>query len=94
MQRTQVVRCPNCGSWAERHYFTSAQAIYQKCPCQQITQTECSACDYLMAICSITGQVIEAHSPGICAPVAEAPAQTFQVVQRTQSASQPQQVAI
>ena len=94
MQRTQEVRCPNCGSWAERRYFTSAQAIYQKCPCQQVAQTECQACDYLMVMCSITGQVIEAHSPGMFAPVAEAPAQPFQVVQRTPQSSQPQQVAI
>ena len=94
MQTTQVVRCPNCGSFAERHHFTSAQPTYQKCPDQQVSQTECQACDYLLVMCSINGQVIEGHSPGIVSPVAELPARTFQIVQRKQQPSRPQQVAI
>jgi DNA-directed RNA polymerase subunit RPC12/RpoP len=54
---TQAVRCPNCGSHAERYHL----AI------QQITRTQCPACDYLMIICTRTGKVIEAYAPGIAA---------------------------
>lgn len=57
MQTTQNVRCPNCGSFAERHYFLTTHLIH----------TECIACDYLMVNCSRTGNVIEAYAPGIYA---------------------------
>jgi uncharacterized Zn finger protein (UPF0148 family) len=50
----QAVRCPNCGSPAERHYLVSKH-----------TQTQCPTCDYLMVTCSQTGNVIEAYAPGI-----------------------------
>jgi ribosomal protein L37AE/L43A len=49
----QVVRCPNCGSPAERRRL--AQQIH----------TQCSSCDYLMTTCSLTGRVIEAYAPGL-----------------------------
>ena len=65
MLTTQVVRCPNCGSLAERHYFTGDRAAHQKCPGQQLIQTECQTCDYLMVTCSVNGTVIEAYAPGI-----------------------------
>jgi hypothetical protein len=64
MQTTQIVRCPNCGSEAERHYFTSPDPTYTKCQEHQVTQTECPVCDYLMVMCSLTGNVIEAYAPG------------------------------
>jgi hypothetical protein len=49
----QIVRCPNCGSYAER------------CRIAQQVQTQCSICDYLMTTCSLTGRVIEAYAPGL-----------------------------
>lgn len=55
MQIVQQVRCPNCGSEAERHHILS----------RQLTRTQCSACDYLMVLCARTGKVIEAYAPGI-----------------------------
>nr|WP_242022327.1 replication restart DNA helicase PriA [Microcoleus sp. FACHB-831] len=55
---SQAVRCPNCGSEAERYYLTSSLQ----------TRTQCPACDYLMVTCSKTGRVIEAYAPGIYAP--------------------------
>ena len=55
MQTSQIVRCPNCGSYAERNYLID----------QDITRTQCPVCDYLMVNCSSTGKVIEAYAPGI-----------------------------
>lgn len=51
----QVVRCPNCGSHAERHYILSSN----------LTRTECNKCDYLMVTNTTSGQVVEAYAPGI-----------------------------
>ena len=51
----QIIRCPNCGSEAERHHFLSSQT----------TRIQCPICDYLMVTCSCTGRVIEAYAPGI-----------------------------
>lgn len=50
-----TVRCPNCGSHAERHYLFNSQLI----------RTQCDSCDYLMITCSRTGRVVEAYAPGI-----------------------------
>lgn len=55
MTTVQIIRCPNCGSKAERHHLSISQT----------TRTECPICDYLMVNCSRTGRVIEAYSPGI-----------------------------
>ncbi|MFW6359814.1 MAG: transposase [Chroococcales cyanobacterium] len=55
MRLKQKVRCPNCGSHAERQYIIN----------HQITQTQCPSCDYLMVNCSRTGKVVEAYAPGI-----------------------------
>jgi DNA-directed RNA polymerase subunit RPC12/RpoP len=55
MQTIQAVRCPNCGSPAERHYLATSQQ----------TQTQCPSCDYLMITCSRTGNVVEAYAPGL-----------------------------
>ena len=49
----EAVRCPNCGSFAERHYMH-----------HQI-HTQCEQCDYLLTTCAKTGGVIEAYAPGI-----------------------------
>lgn len=51
----QAVRCPNCGALAERWHYPHR------------TQTECAVCDYLMATCPQTGNVIEAEAPGLYA---------------------------
>lgn len=58
IQTVQTVRCPNCGSFAERHYLSETQLV----------RTQCSTCDYLMITCSSTGRVIEAYAPGINFP--------------------------
>ena len=47
----QRVHCPTCGSYAERIYHKDA------------VRTQCSKCDYLMAICVKTGRVVEAYAP-------------------------------
>jgi len=57
MRITQEVRCPNCGSHAERLYSIKTH----------ITQTQCPVCDYLMINCSRTGKVVEAYAPGLYA---------------------------
>lgn len=75
MQTSHVIYCPNCGSRAERHYFTSLQSAYLKCLGNQVTQTECPACDYLTVICSLNGSVVEAYAPGIKAPTAASKSQ-------------------
>ena len=62
--KQQTVRCPNCGSKSERHYFTSKEKIYDTCGDHQVIQTECAICDYLLVICSLDGTVIEAQAPG------------------------------
>ena len=51
----QNIRCPNCGSEAERYYLLNSQ----------LTRTQCPTCDYLMVMCSRTGKVVEAYAPGI-----------------------------
>ena len=65
MDITQLVRCSNCGHYAQRRYFTSEETMEVVCPNNQVIQTECSACDYLMVMCSRNGQVVEAYAPGI-----------------------------
>lgn len=55
MQIKQNVRCPNCGSEAERYYVLDNQLI----------RTQCLGCDYLMVMCSRTGKVVEAYAPGV-----------------------------
>ncbi len=55
-QSVQIVRCPNCGSLAERHWLQE----------HELTRTQCEVCDYLLVTCDRTGRVIEAYAPGIC----------------------------
>jgi DNA-directed RNA polymerase subunit RPC12/RpoP len=57
MQEIQTIRCPNCGSPAERFSVTRENLSH--------THTQCSTCDYLMILCSRTGNVVEAYAPGI-----------------------------
>ncbi len=55
MIKKQQVRCPNCGSLAERLYFAG----------NGIVQTACPSCDYLLVSCTQTGRVFESYAPGI-----------------------------
>lgn len=55
MSTKQIIRCPNCGSHAER------------CDDNRLIHTQCHTCDYLMVTCSNTGKVVEAYAPGIYA---------------------------
>ncbi len=52
---SQQVHCPNCGHWAERYHLQA----------DHLVRTQCSACDYLLITCSLTGKVIEAYAPGL-----------------------------
>ncbi|WP_425216664.1 hypothetical protein [Tumidithrix helvetica] len=49
MENIQIVRCPNCGNYAERQYFAT----------KELVQTRCASCDYSIAICTTTGKVFE-----------------------------------
>lgn len=51
----EAVRCPNCGSLAERHHLSFLAQV----------KTECNRCDYLMVTCTRSGRVIEAYAPGL-----------------------------
>ena len=63
MNKTLRVPCPNCGGKATRKYFTNTQeARYSNCPQNQVVQTECTDCDYLMEMCLFNGNVIEAQT--------------------------------
>ncbi|BAZ82054.1 hypothetical protein [Sphaerospermopsis kisseleviana] len=65
MQRAQIVRCPNCGSEAQRQFATDEHLTHTHCLANQIIRTECLVCDYLMVMRSLDGSVIEAYAPGI-----------------------------
>ncbi|MEM9271946.1 MAG: hypothetical protein AAGA80_03130 [Cyanobacteria bacterium P01_F01_bin.143] len=54
MSITQLIRCPNCGSFAEKNHLEN-----------HIMRTSCNSCDYLMVQCAKTGKVIESYAPGI-----------------------------
>lgn len=64
MDTLMEIRCPNCGSVAQRLLSDRLPTGY-KCPAQQIAQTECPVCDYFMAMCWQNGAVLEAYAPGI-----------------------------
>ncbi|MCS6959480.1 MAG: replication restart DNA helicase PriA [Pseudanabaenaceae cyanobacterium SKYGB_i_bin29] len=54
MALVEMVRCPNCGAYAERHHLPLAGQV----------KTECEVCDYLLILDTKTGQVVEFHAPG------------------------------
>ncbi|WP_237743566.1 hypothetical protein [Pleurocapsa sp. PCC 7319] len=63
---TQIVRCPNCGSVATRHYYNHSEVSKSGFHLnQQLIHTECSTCDYLLKMRTIDGSVIEAYAPSI-----------------------------
>lgn len=57
------IRCPNCGSLAQR-LLSDCLPTGRKCPARQVTQTECPVCDYFMVMCGQNGRVLEAYAPG------------------------------
>ncbi|MEO1693272.1 MAG: replication restart DNA helicase PriA [Cyanobacteria bacterium J06631_6] len=68
MNRTFEVSCPNCGGSATRSYFTSQESRYSNCPRNQVIQVECADCDYLMVMCSVSGNVVEAYDSATFRP--------------------------
>lgn len=62
MDKTYTVPCSNCGALAVRTHSISRATKWSSCPENQVIQTECPSCDYLMVICSQSGNVIEAHA--------------------------------
>lgn len=69
MNTAQKLPCPNCGKRAIRRRFISNDSVYSSCPQKQVLQTECPACDYIMTMCSLSGNVIEAHGPSTSSKV-------------------------
>ena len=53
----ESIRCPNCGSIAERHHLPYLAQV----------KTPCDECDYLLAICTRSGHVLESYAPGLSA---------------------------
>lgn len=54
MALIEMIRCPNCGSHAERHHLHLAGQV----------KTECDVCDYLLILDTKSGQVVEFQAPG------------------------------
>ncbi|ELS04494.1 hypothetical protein Xen7305DRAFT_00042280 [Xenococcus sp. PCC 7305] len=54
MSATQIIHCPNCGSFAEKNSLDN-----------HIVRTSCNSCDYLLVQCAKTFRVIESYAPGI-----------------------------
>jgi hypothetical protein len=54
----ESIRCPNCGSIAERHHLSYLAQI----------KTQCEACDYLLVMCTRSGHVLESYAPGLPTP--------------------------
>ena len=66
---SQQVRCPHCGSIADRYFLDirefSAQLAKKTVPNDTIvTRTVCDHCDYLMVLCPKTDMVLEAYMAG------------------------------
>lgn len=62
---TQIVRCPDCGSLAQRHFqmgIQNSSSSERSVDVSQVTaRTECHDCDYILEICMTTGQVLASH---------------------------------
>ena len=60
---TQIVRCPDCGSMAQRHFQTRRYASTSSTSdSNEVTaRTECHDCDYFLEIGMTTGQVLASH---------------------------------
>lgn len=51
----ESIRCPNCGSIAERHHLPYLAQV----------KTQCDDCDYLLVMCTRSGHVLESYAPGL-----------------------------
>ena len=49
----ESIRCPNCGSIAERHHLAYLAQV----------KTQCEECDYLLVTCTRSGHVLEYYAP-------------------------------
>ena len=78
MQRTQVIRCPNCGGVATRQFLSDEQLAHSQSD-GEIVRTECPVCDYLMVMRSLDGTVVEAYAPGISAELSQKVVVNFSV---------------
>ena len=62
---TQIVRCPDCGSMAQRHFQVGLHSPNPSVPSSDVSRvtarTECHDCDYFLEICMTTGQVLASH---------------------------------
>lgn len=69
MLLTQMVRCPDCGHMAQKHFQVGAQTPDVMSTTGDISQvtvrTECASCDYFLEICMTTGQVLSSHVPAV-----------------------------
>lgn len=54
----ESIRCPNCGSIAERHHLSYLAQV----------KTQCEKCDYLLVMCTRSGHVLESYAPGLPSP--------------------------
>lgn len=65
----RMVRCPDCGSIAQRTFQLGAYPNETKLPPSKkygvMARTECPTCDYLLEICMTTGQVMDSHVPSV-----------------------------
>ena len=55
----EAIRCPNCGSIAERHHLAYLAQV----------KTQCEECDYLLVTCTRSGHVLEYYAPGVSSEV-------------------------
>lgn len=64
----QQVRCPHCGSIADRYFLDLSQfskQVSQRCLADEVvTRTVCDQCDYLMVLCPKGDAVLDAYIPG------------------------------
>lgn len=62
MNHTYTVRCSDCGSLAIRSHLINVLGANNHSSKSHAIKTECPSCDYLLIICSASGNVIDAHS--------------------------------
>ena len=64
MQKKLMVRCPNCGSFAQRHLLSHHVTTKpSKANAPQVIRTECPHCDYLVMICQEDEEIFSVYSP-------------------------------
>ena len=63
MDKKMIIRCPNCGDYAQR-FLSDRLPSSGHDPLEQVIQTECAHCDYFMVMCVHSGHV---HLPSLAA---------------------------